>query len=861
MALDKCVSDVAAELGMSEERVRGLADQLVAARAKLEGQGRGSRVEQDLRDFARDKANTARQDAARTRKAAASDVAKLAVNRDWFRAQQAAGIGERDMAIARLVGDVRMPDSAWRDRVALKDQWASDLSTAAHERVPVVFDLLRRPVAESKPFFDDVVRELAELRDGGKPGVTGNKDARELAGIVREFQEARRIEAGHHGIRIEPHEGAAAPMRLHEGELIRAGEDKFVADAIEHLDLDRMFPGTPLFGPEGRAIVAELRARFYDAIHGRDAAEALLERGGLSEMSANIAKRLGDETAWRFKDADSWIRFNDLYGRGHVMDGLFADIERSARDIGLVGKFGSNPEANYRTMLATMQRELSQRAERGEITNEDAAKRIAALQWEGPIKNAWEVVSGRSDITTDVDWANGMRTFRQAVVMAKLGGSMLSQFSDLATFAQGMSDQGRGLFQGHMDALHGLLTGGNEQVARACAVTADAFTNDIHLRFSTDDLKPGFMSKAIESFYKWSGVKWWTERLEKAYATLTSWWMAQLSGKSFDELPPAYRHLIGLHGITPSEWSAVAHSVAEVDGERYALPGNLRTAPAEAFGGLEGQALDRARRGLELKLRGFFADEAHYGVIKGDDRTKLFMTRGTRAGTVTGEAIRTMGQFSSFSVAYGQRVMQRQLRGYAGADPGKGIMKSIPGALAKNWPALANVIVASTVYGALSMTAKDWSKNRTMKDWQGHPKAFLLAAMAQGGGLGIYGDFFLGQVDRYGGTLTNKFAGPGIGTVGDLIDLAMKSRNRLMHPGEAPGPDDVKASDFIRFGLNNNPIWPMNLWYTKAAMDLAIMNRLEEWASPGTFRRRAAGLRQQTGQGYLVAPLAHGTSP
>jgi hypothetical protein len=206
-------------------------------------------------------------------------------------------------------------------------------------------------------------------------------------------------------------------------------------------------------------------------------------------------------------------------------------------------------------------------------------------------------------------------------------------------------------------------------------------------------------------------------------------------------------------------------------------------------------------------------------------------------------------------------VMQRQLRGYAGADPGKGILKSVPGALARNWPALANIIVASTAYGALSMTAKDWSKNRTAKDWQGHPKASLFAAMAQGGGLGIYGDFLFGQVDRYGGTLSNKFSGPGIGTASDLVDLGMKSWNRILHPTEPPGPNDVRASDFIRFGLNNNPVWPMNLWYTKAALDLAIMNRLEEWASPGTFRRRAAGLRRQTGQAYLVSPLAHGTSP
>jgi hypothetical protein len=231
--------------------------------------------------------------------------------------------------------------------------------------------------------------------------------------------------------------------------------------------------------------------------------------------------------------------------------------------------------------------------------------------------------------------------------------------------------------------------------------------------------------------------------------------------------------------------------------------------------------------------------------VKGDDRTRMVMTQAGRPGTPLGEAFRTLLQFSSFSVAYGQKTLGRELYGYRGASPASGFKASAlqaGKAVGQNLPALAHIIVATTTLGMLSQWAKDIAKNRTPKD-PTRPATWM-AALAQGGGLGIFGDFAFGQRDRMGGTLQSKIAGPAMGAVGDALDLLMKARD-----------GDAKASDFINFGVNNTPY--VNLFYLRPVLDLAILNGLQEWASHGAMARREGSLKQQFGQRFIVSPLGH----
>jgi hypothetical protein len=52
--------------------------------------------------------------------------------------------------------------------------------------------------------------------------------------------------------------------------------------------------------------------------------------------------------------------------------------------------------------------------------------------------------------------------------------------------------------------------------------------------------------------------------------------------------------------------------------------------------------------------------------------------------------------------------------------------------------------------------------------------------------------------------------------------------------------------------LSNNPAWPLNLAYTRPALDVLVLNSLREAASPGYLDRQARTAARERGQSYWV---------
>ncbi len=234
---------------------------------------------------------------------------------------------------------------------------------------------------------------------------------------------------------------------------------------------------------------------------------------------------------------------------------------------------------------------------------------------------------------------------------------------------------------------------------------------------------------------------------------------------------------------------------------------------------------DRIRQNLETDARAFFADDTKFAIIEPDAATTAFMTQGIRPGTGGGEAIRAMMQFKSFPIAYWQRQIggRRWRRGGETTD--------IPGAI--------EFTVSALAFGYMAMTLKDISKNRTPRDPL--KKETWFAAAMQSGGLGIFGDFFLGKVNRFGGGFTETLAGPFMGELGNLVDVG----SHILH-GEGKEARDLA----IRSTMNNMPY--LNLWYTRAAMDWLLLDRIKEAMSPGYKRRMRQNMEKEFGQQTLI---------
>src|SRR5690606_6705303 len=185
-------------------------------------------------------------------------------------------------------------------------------------------------------------------------------------------------------------------------------------------------------------------------------------------------------------------------------------------------------------------------------------------------------------------------------------------------------------------------------------------------------------------------------------------------------------------------------------------------------------------------------------------------------GTVLGEALRFFWQFKSFPLTVIHRAIGREIYGYGAESLSEALFKGKGDMIG-----LASLIVQSAFFGYGAMVIKDLAKGREPREFS---RKTALAALAQGGGLGIYGDFLFGEYSRYGNSALATLAGPTFGQFDDIIDLYQKFRDG----------DDAAAS-VVRIAINNTPF--VNLFYTRIALDYLIIYRLQEMANPGYLKR------------------------
>jgi hypothetical protein len=193
---------------------------------------------------------------------------------------------------------------------------------------------------------------------------------------------------------------------------------------------------------------------------------------------------------------------------------------------------------------------------------------------------------------------------------------------------------------------------------------------------------------------------------------------------------------------------------------------------------------------------------------------------------VDGEFFRLITQFKAFPLAVLQKTLGRTL--YGKEEFG-----------VSGFAELTHLIATTTAFGYMGMMAKDILKGREPRD----PllPSTIMAAMMQGGALGIYGDFVLGTSNRFGGGLTSTLAGPGAGTIEDAHELLMSIRDG----------DDPRAKA-LRLVQGNTPF--ANLFYLRAALDYGIMYRMQEALNPGYLRRMEARVERDNKQEFMLRP-------
>ena len=178
-------------------------------------------------------------------------------------------------------------------------------------------------------------------------------------------------------------------------------------------------------------------------------------------------------------------------------------------------------------------------------------------------------------------------------------------------------------------------------------------------------------------------------------------------------------------------------------------------------------------------------------------------------------------QFKAFSLGATLRVVNPVVKDIARGDfHGAGI---------------GHLIAMGLLMGYVSTSAKQFVRTGSIPDPT--DPATWARSFAQFGGLGIYGDFLMGDFNRYGNGALATLGGPAVGEFETLLGLFSAIRD-----------GDKAGAKTFRFLLGNTPL--ANLFYAKPALDFLFVDAVNEALSPG-YRRRIKKRLEKEGATFV----------
>ena len=223
-----------------------------------------------------------------------------------------------------------------------------------------------------------------------------------------------------------------------------------------------------------------------------------------------------------------------------------------------------------------------------------------------------------------------------------------------------------------------------------------------------------------------------------------------------------------------------------------------------------------ADRKIAEKLMGGILDERAFAVLEPDERIRAVTTAGTRRGTLVGEIVRSGFQFKSFAITM---IATHMMRVFAQGP--------IESRISRGTAFLGTHIMA----GAMAIQAKQIIAGKDPRDMG--DRTFWLSALAQGGGLGLYGDLVNSAFSRTGRSFTGDLAGPVLGMVDDGARLLNKGYRAALE-----GEPSTLGSEMARRLRQNTP--GSSLWFARLGIDRLLWDQIQMAIDPDWRRSSSA---------------------
>jgi hypothetical protein len=667
-----------------------------------------------------------------------------------------------------------------------------------------------------------IVKEIFGESSGNAEAARGAKEWKRVTDALRE-----RFNRG--GGDVGELEDWGLPHHHAQMQVAKAGRQKWVADTLPLLDRDHYYneDGTRMTDAQ----LAEFLGHAWTTIATGGANKVTPGQPGGAGMRAN---RGSESRQVHFKDADSYLKYQEAYGERSLYEVLTGHIQGVAKDIALVETFGPNPDHAFKYWRdkSLQDAKIADPTKTGRL--DERAVRT---------ENLYNVVAGKTQPVASERLANTFDTLRSWLVASRLGSAVITSFSDEAT----LHLTGRLNHLPQFRLLANELAAFNpanrmeERLALRAGLAMQTLVSSLN-RFGQDALGASFSKKLATTVLRASGLNAMTEARRRAFGVtmMSSLGSVVKSHASLSRLDPSDHRILLSKGITAEDFAVWKFAQLEDWGggnntmltpeSIYRIP-DARLSPSLGFGADPRTLKERAA----TKLLGVVLEESDVAVIEPGAKDRLVTGAGMQRGTWKGELTRSFFLFKSFPLAMISRHWARGM--------------SLPNAGGKA-AYLATLVAATTAAGMVSLQVNELLQGRDPRNMNPAEKGGVrnwIAAMLKGGSLGIYGDFLFSEATQHGRSPLAAVAGPLLGTAEDVLGL---TQGNIMQA--AQGKDANFGAELVRFAKGTTP--GASLWYAKGALDHLIFQRLQEYFSPGYLRKMRQRSEREFGQSYFWEP-------
>ena len=564
--------------------------------------------------------------------------------------------------------------------------------------------------------------------------------------------------------------------------------------------------GVPLSAAE---LDISLRNSYHNIVTNGASAQTAGQMGG-----KKLANRHQESRFLIFKDADSWMKYQERFGEPDIFATMTGHLRHMSSEIALLEVLGPNPKQSYQYL-----------------------KDMAGLQdkkFIGLLDATYNVVSGQADAIAEGKYAERIANIsggaRHGLVAAQLGAAFLSSIGDPVMGKMTRAYNGIPATKMLSRVIKQLDPTNDADRAWAAhmGLVSDSWTHRATAasRFGGEMDASAKGAKLSEAVMRASGLQTWTSAHRNSFGLDFQWHLGQQVSKPLSEVEVKFQATLRRYGVTDENWETIRQAPLEDhNGAIYFRPENIRN-----IDGITPKQADD----LSSILLDAINTEMDFANPMPSARDRAIMTGGKQRGTVMGEVARMGTMYKGFAISiFNTHIMRSITKDYTGK---------------RDLAYMVRLVSGMTVMGGLAIQLKDIAKGKEPRDM--NSPDFLFAAMIQGGGMGILGDFFytgLMGKSRYGSSLATTLSGPGIGLMSDTLELGFTAMKGVDFDGESSNVGRAFAKYIKQYTPGNS------LWYTRLITERMIFDQLQRMADPKaktSWKRTEKRMRKEQGQRF-----------